>query len=542
MTFYEMITGTVPFKDLQSDFDIRESIIRKDTVKPSVYNDKIPVELEKIVMKSIEKNPEDRYQTTGEMLEEVRKFEAKSPDIESDFTLVEINEPVRHTESEFKFGKLPGPRSSKSGIKSKKYIRNIGIISSLIAMILILMYFFYPSTTPKRKPVKETVRFSQLTLLTQPSSATVIIDNDSIGKSPINKLSLKPGRYSLKISKADYFPIDTTVVLKPGNNLSLSFLLKSSIVQNEVRISEKVTTPTRSIPTKSVSNALIKVNSEPGAAEVYINGKFKGNTPLNIADIPPGEYQLTFKKDGYAINQNQVNLKSGQNRDLNVNLSPLTGSLHIITNPPSANVIIDGKKTTDSNTPVKLDNIPVGKHKLEVQKDGYASITEEIEVKEGETVTKTIDLIQQQGKLTIQVRPWGSIFIDDEIKKESADTKYEVTLPVKEYKITVTHPTLGRWEKTISLGANSEEEIIVNFNRNVTVSIAAFDDKGFPLNAEIIIDNETTGKSTPADIKVRPGNHKLSLKLDGYNTEEEKLIFVDKDESNEHTIILKKTE
>ena len=55
---YEMVTGEVPFKNLDSDFDIRESILRKDFDTPTTINAKIPSDLESIIMKSIEKNPD----------------------------------------------------------------------------------------------------------------------------------------------------------------------------------------------------------------------------------------------------------------------------------------------------------------------------------------------------------------------------------------------------------------------------------------------------------------------------------------------------
>jgi len=75
ITFYEMITGCVPFKKMNSDFEIREAIMRKEFVKPSSFNPNIPAELESIIMKSIAKNPNARFQTTKEMLEMIIRFE-----------------------------------------------------------------------------------------------------------------------------------------------------------------------------------------------------------------------------------------------------------------------------------------------------------------------------------------------------------------------------------------------------------------------------------------------------------------------------------
>ena len=72
---YEMVTGEVPLKDLNSDFDIRESILKKDFDTPAKINKKIPPELESIIMKSIEKHPDERFQTAEEMLDAIEDFE-----------------------------------------------------------------------------------------------------------------------------------------------------------------------------------------------------------------------------------------------------------------------------------------------------------------------------------------------------------------------------------------------------------------------------------------------------------------------------------
>jgi hypothetical protein len=286
---------------------------------------------------------------------------------------------------------------------------------------------------------------------------------------------------------------------------------------------------------------LLTVNSNPSNAEVRINGRSKGKTPLNLTDLSPGNYQLEVIKDGYKGFQKKLKLTSGKNDAFLADLSPLTGGISISTEPSSAIVFIDGIEVSKSKTPVKLDDIPIGKHTMEIQKKGFERITREIEIKSDESTETNILLVQLEGKLSVQVRPWGSIYINDELKKESADSKYEITLPVKQYKLTVTHPTLGKWEKTIEIASNNEAEIMVNFNRLINLNIIAVDENGLPLTAEVIIDNENTGKSTPAEIITREGLHTLTVIKKGYvisNYKDE--IFVDKNTKRQHKIILKK--
>ena len=67
ITFYESLAGRVPF----SHGDIGYCHIHETPTLPSLLNPDIPEPLEKIIIKSIEKNPEDRYQNVREILEDI---------------------------------------------------------------------------------------------------------------------------------------------------------------------------------------------------------------------------------------------------------------------------------------------------------------------------------------------------------------------------------------------------------------------------------------------------------------------------------------
>ena len=69
ITFYESLTGSVPF----SHGDIGYCHIHETPPLLSLLNPDIPDTLEKIIIKSIEKKPEDRYQTVQEILEDIKR-------------------------------------------------------------------------------------------------------------------------------------------------------------------------------------------------------------------------------------------------------------------------------------------------------------------------------------------------------------------------------------------------------------------------------------------------------------------------------------
>jgi hypothetical protein len=70
---YEMLTGERLFVG-DSDFSVLEKVRKVEVLPPSHFNRKIPEALEKIVMKALAKDVDDRYQYASELAEDLRAF------------------------------------------------------------------------------------------------------------------------------------------------------------------------------------------------------------------------------------------------------------------------------------------------------------------------------------------------------------------------------------------------------------------------------------------------------------------------------------
>lgn len=82
VVIYEMIAGHAPFAG-ETSTDIIASIIKVDPQPLSTKNPEVPPKLEEIVLKALEKDPEDRYQTVKDLLVDLRKLR-KRLDFESE--------------------------------------------------------------------------------------------------------------------------------------------------------------------------------------------------------------------------------------------------------------------------------------------------------------------------------------------------------------------------------------------------------------------------------------------------------------------------
>lgn len=67
----------------------------------------------------------------------------------------------------------------------------------------------------------------------------------------------------------------------------------------------------------------LRVSSIPGGANVHVDGRFYGISPVTIPDLAPGSHQVTIQLPGYEPWSGTVAIASGQTLDLAPSLSPL---------------------------------------------------------------------------------------------------------------------------------------------------------------------------------------------------------------------------
>ncbi|HOI30181.1 MAG TPA: protein kinase [Melioribacteraceae bacterium] len=73
-TTYEMIVGTPPF-DFQSEYEVMDSHLKKTAPKISTRLTGIPDQVDKVIMKSLEKNPLERYNSCEDMYNDVQEVD-----------------------------------------------------------------------------------------------------------------------------------------------------------------------------------------------------------------------------------------------------------------------------------------------------------------------------------------------------------------------------------------------------------------------------------------------------------------------------------
>jgi len=101
----------------------------------------------------------------------------------------------------------------------------------------------------------------------------------------------------------------------------------------------------------AVTTGTLVVSSSPINAQVSLDGKYMGNTPLTLTDLAPGDYTILLELQGYQNNEGRAGVIAGQTATYSVTLEPVqTTVTSAPTSPPAtSSPAIPG--TTPSPTP-----------------------------------------------------------------------------------------------------------------------------------------------------------------------------------------------
>lgn len=94
VVLYEMLTGRVPF-DAENDENVAIMQMNSDAVKPTEINPAIPMGLEQITLKAMQKNPADRYQSAAEFLADIDEFK-RNPAMLFDYSYLVDKNPTKY--------------------------------------------------------------------------------------------------------------------------------------------------------------------------------------------------------------------------------------------------------------------------------------------------------------------------------------------------------------------------------------------------------------------------------------------------------------
>ncbi len=169
----------------------------------------------------------------------------------------------------------------------------------------------------------------------------------------------------------------------------------------DVEVSDSKTTPASLTMNPAFGTLVIKTNP---VADIYINDIKTGNGEISERKTS-GFYTVEARKEKHSPDSKTIEVTDGQTFTVELNPKPNYGQIDISSNPPGADIFINGENK--GTTPTTLRNILVGDYVLELRKNAFASITKNISIKHNET-TEISETLQNGMQVTITSTPAGA--------------------------------------------------------------------------------------------------------------------------------------
>jgi len=154
-----------------------------------------------------------------------------------------------------------------------------------------------------------------LIIETIPTGASIRLDGEKMGETPLEVEGLKAKKYSVKVELDGYDPVDHEISLIEGIGRKLMVSLVKSGGQVSAPTAPATPIPPRPSHAPERSEGppqmcSIFVNTQPSGAKIYVNGKHYGTSPKYI-ELPPGEHSIVTVKEFYKPAEKKIIIREG---------------------------------------------------------------------------------------------------------------------------------------------------------------------------------------------------------------------------------------
>jgi hypothetical protein len=262
----------------------------------------------------------------------------------------------------------------------------IALGGAVIAVVVVaLLVTRKRALTPNLPPT-----LAELIVEADPSEARILVDGNLAGTGMARQRFETGSSHEVVIQAPGY--ADTTASFKPDSAGSTHWTVQLRELTGDVR-----------------------VESTPSGAVVHVDGVQRGVTPLVLAAVGAGRsHALEARLDGYQIAQASIRGTPGQRTTTKLTLNRAESRFLLATNPPGAQVEVDGRLRGLS--PVMVDGVALGgAYHVRARLEGYAVGESTITLS---AKTDRVDLVlspEPPGMLVIKGDRPAEMYVDNEL-------------------------------------------------------------------------------------------------------------------------------
>jgi hypothetical protein len=529
---YEMVTNEKPFPG-QNITTVIYKIVNEDPVPPRQINPTIHPGISAVVMRALEKEPDQRYQNCREMLEDLKNYRSISPaggNPQSTMvmgggspaaTMISGNVAGRGyaNEDQTVITTARSLNARGSAPSQTPVVRRTGAIAPAAA-----------PEPPKKKNVLGTILAAMLLL-------GVIV----YGANKIRPVFEAARELHDAQKKEASLPRTTPAETTPGNAAGAEGTEASAQPNDADAASEEKSAEV--VPQKTVAKnpgnsispkaAEYKGRIEAAISERGLTGRVKvqaaGNTLTLAGKLRPAEHAGLLKLLRNApsgvrvidhLEYDDTPVAAGGNSDEGAHPVPTAGrgAIHVVTDVISATAVLRGPAgniLSKCETPCSFNNLSPARYSLEVQKEGYQPVQTALQIKSGDAQDQKIKLESLAKGIFISSQPPGAdVFING--AKQSGQTPVTLPLAPGQYNLVLRLQGYEPYAGPVQVKDNIQTQFPVVLTEKSTSRIAWAQVSSNPKGAEIIVDGASTGQFTPSRVQVPAGTHTITLRLNGF--------------------------
>ncbi len=194
-------------------------------------------------------------------------------------------------------------------------------------------------------------KIANLRMNSQPEGASVYLDDEFLGTTPLNRNDLVDGEVMIRMELADYQPVTKQILLTEGEETTLFFPLQPQ-------------------------TGMVSISANQPGTELSLDGCFLAvfeDSPLYRDSVKVGFHQVIAFKEGYYETRDSIRIKHNEMTSLEFKLIPKPGSISITSEPAGAKVNIKGG-LSDITTPGSIDSVKAGEFLLKGKLNGYHTL------------------------------------------------------------------------------------------------------------------------------------------------------------------------
>jgi Protein kinase domain/PEGA domain len=554
---YEMITGEKPFPG-QSITTVIYKIVNEEPVPPRQINPSIHPGISAAVMRALAKEPEDRYQSCRELLEDLRNYRAvagiegharstmvmggqqaspgatlamNSGGLRGMHSDSPHNTPASRLAAISAGNPLHTPPLRRTGaIPAYAQPRKSGIVGTILAALLLVGVIAYGAY--KLRPVFNDAR--------QHHDGGGSLSNERAAPAEVAPATAEPKPVAA----------DTGEPRVPAHNDALQAATsdaggaKSTSASSAVSptpaadvkptnaVVEKVA-PKKIEPALSPRTAQFKQHIEEIIAEHGMAGRARvqgvGNTLVLSGKLRPGEHGELLKLLRNAptdvrvvdhIEYDDTPASVAATADEGSHPTPDTGrgAIHVVTDVLGATAVLRGpmgRALKQCQTPCSFNNLFPAPYSLDVKKEGYRPIETALQVKANSVFDQKLNLESLATGLFLSSDPAGAdVFING--AKQSGQTPVTLPLAAGDYKLTLRLQGYDPYNTPVQVKDNAQTELALKLSAKSSGRVAWAQVETMPKGADILVDDAPTGKMTPSRVELPIGLHTVTLRLAGF--------------------------